>query len=159
MRSQYNLDMRLYVADTQIYIRTSGNISDEIATKPAQSCTATKRWKHRIYVYYPKQLIHAFITSRIDNGNYLLHGLPISTISHIQQIQNAAAGLITHTHMFTFYHTSAAKYAMAADKNGQFQDKCVDLFELLMTLLRNILQTFYTSILHHRHCVHHLGPY
>ena len=44
-----------------------------------------------------KQLVHAFIPSRLDNGNSLLYGLPTSTISHLQKIQNSTARLITRT--------------------------------------------------------------
>ena len=47
-----------------------------------------------------KQLVHAFITSRLDNGNYLLYDLPISTISHLLKIQNSAAKWITRTCKF-----------------------------------------------------------
>ena len=46
-----------------------------------------------------KQLIYAFITSRVDNGNSLLYGLRTSTIS-LQKIQNSAARLITRTRKF-----------------------------------------------------------
>ena len=47
-----------------------------------------------------KQLVHAFIASRLDNGNSLIYGLPTSTISHFQKIQNSAARLITRTRKF-----------------------------------------------------------
>ena len=47
-----------------------------------------------------KQLAHAFIASRLDNGNYLLYILTTSTISHLQKIQNSAARLITRTRKF-----------------------------------------------------------
>ena len=47
-----------------------------------------------------KQLVHAFIISGLDNENSLPHGLPISTISHLQKIQNSTASLITHTPKF-----------------------------------------------------------
>ena len=48
-----------------------------------------------------KQLVHAFITLRLDNVNYLLlYGLPTSTISNLQKIQSSAARLITHTRKF-----------------------------------------------------------
>jgi exonuclease III len=40
-------------------------------------------------------LIHAFVTSKIDNYNSLLFGLPKCLISKIQSVQNAAARIIT----------------------------------------------------------------
>ena len=42
-----------------------------------------------------EKLIHAFITSKIDNYNSLLFGLPKYSIDKIQYIQNAAARLVT----------------------------------------------------------------
>jgi hypothetical protein len=36
-------------------------------------------------------IIHAFVSSRLDNGNALLYGLPKSQISRLQRIQNTAA--------------------------------------------------------------------
>ena len=40
------------------------------------------------------KLIHAFVTSRIDNCNSLLIGLPTSEINRLQRLQNAAARLV-----------------------------------------------------------------
>ena len=41
------------------------------------------------------QLIHAFSTSRIDYCNSILYGLPDTTLSDLQRIQNAAARILT----------------------------------------------------------------
>ena len=42
-----------------------------------------------------EQIIHAFVTSRLDNGNALLYGLPQNQISRLQHIQNTAARVVT----------------------------------------------------------------
>ena len=42
-------------------------------------------------------LVHAFITSRLDSCNALLHGLPDDQVRRLQLIQNTAARLITRT--------------------------------------------------------------
>lgn len=44
-----------------------------------------------------ERLVHAFITSKLDSANSLLYGLPTILISHLQNVQNAAARIITGT--------------------------------------------------------------
>ena len=44
---------------------------------------------------YLNQIIHTFVTSRLDNGNALLYGLPQNQISRLQHIQNTAARVVT----------------------------------------------------------------
>ncbi|XP_073677283.1 uncharacterized protein [Garra rufa] len=42
-------------------------------------------------------VVHAFVSSRIDFCNALFIGLPASSISRLQYIQNSAARILTHT--------------------------------------------------------------
>ena len=42
-------------------------------------------------------VIHAFVTSRLDYCNSILHGLPSSELIKLQRVQNAAARLVTST--------------------------------------------------------------
>ena len=41
------------------------------------------------------QIIHAFITSRIDYCNSILYGMPDTILSNLQLIQNTAARILT----------------------------------------------------------------
>ncbi len=42
-------------------------------------------------------LVHAFVTSRLDNGNALLFDLPDTLLQKLQRVQNASARLVTRT--------------------------------------------------------------
>ena len=42
-----------------------------------------------------EQVVHAFITSRLDMANSLLYGLPQEQINRLQRIQNIAARVVT----------------------------------------------------------------
>ena len=42
-------------------------------------------------------LIHAYVTSRLDNGNALLFGLPETLLSRLQWVQNVTARLVSQT--------------------------------------------------------------
>ena len=44
-----------------------------------------------------EQIVHSFVTSRLDMGNSLLFGLPQDQINRLKRIQNAAARLVTLT--------------------------------------------------------------
>ena len=47
-----------------------------------------------------EKLVHALVTSRLDNGNALLFGLPDHLIKRLQSILNAAARLIMHARKY-----------------------------------------------------------
>ena len=44
-----------------------------------------------------EKLIHAFVSSRLDNGNSLLHGLPDVQTKRLQRVHNTAARILTLT--------------------------------------------------------------
>ena len=44
-----------------------------------------------------KTLVHSLVTSRLDYGNALLYGIPKSSLTRLQKVQNSAARLITRT--------------------------------------------------------------
>ena len=48
---------------------------------------------HRLH----EQLVHAFVTSRLDMGNALLSGITQAQLSRLQRFQNCAARLVTRT--------------------------------------------------------------
>ena len=49
---------------------------------------------------YTERLVHAFVTSKLDNWNALLYGLPSPQVEKIQRIQNSATRLVTNTKKF-----------------------------------------------------------
>ena len=53
--------------------------------------------RHLLSQNAAEQLIHAFITAKLDFCNSLLTGLPHGTIHRLQLVQNAAARLLTST--------------------------------------------------------------
>ena len=65
------------VKSCNIQLRSIGNIRKYLSSEAATN------------------LIHAFITSRLDNGNSLLFGLPDYLIEKLQRIQNNAARILT----------------------------------------------------------------
>ena len=66
--------------------------------KVAQSAHFAIRNIGRIRQYLDKssaeKLIHAFVTSRLDNCNILLYGMPKTQLNHLQRVQNIAARLV-----------------------------------------------------------------
>ena len=53
-----------------------------------------RRIRKRLSRDSPETLIHAFVSSRLQNCNILLYGLPQVQIDKIQRVQNAPARLI-----------------------------------------------------------------
>ena len=47
-----------------------------------------------------EKLVQAFITSKLDNANSLLYGLPKFLIDRLQNVQNAAARVVTRTRKY-----------------------------------------------------------
>ena len=55
-------------------------------------------------------LVHALITSRLDNGNALLYGITDQQLNKLQRVQNAAARMLTRTRKFD--HISPVLYRL-----------------------------------------------
>ena len=47
-----------------------------------------------------QSLVHAYVTSRLDYCNSLLHGLPNHLLERLQRVQNTAARMITRTRKY-----------------------------------------------------------
>ena len=58
------------------------------------------RIRHLLNQSQAEKLVHAFITSRLDYCNALLHGLPSTALLPLQTIQNSAARMITLTNRY-----------------------------------------------------------
>jgi hypothetical protein len=50
-------------------------------------------------------LVHAFITSKLDNCNSLLYGLPKFLIDRLQNVQNCAARMVTGSKKIRSYYS------------------------------------------------------
>ncbi len=61
-------------------------------------------------------VIHALISSRLDYCNSLYIGLPQSTLSRLQMVQNAAARFLTGTKGKGSYHPCPCLIALAPYK-------------------------------------------
>ncbi len=61
-----------------------------------------------------EQLIHAFITSKLDYCNALLYGLPITQIQRLQRLQNIAARIVTLSKKILPYYTNSTWPTLAA---------------------------------------------
>ena len=66
-----------------------------------RSCNFQLRNIGRIRQYITEDacrtLVNALVTSRLDYGNALLHGVPGNVLNRLQRIQNTAARIITRT--------------------------------------------------------------
>ena len=78
-------------------------MKDHVTAK-VKSCHVQLRTigKLRKYLSFEaaETLVHAFITSRLDNGNSLLYGLPDTQIQRLQRVQNTAVRILTRTRKF-----------------------------------------------------------
>lgn len=96
-----------HIIDTSSTARNIGAIFDENMHMTShinsicRSCYVHVRNISSIRPYLSRdateKLIHAFITSRLDNLNSLLLGLPDYQIKKLQKIQNIAARIVTRT--------------------------------------------------------------
>jgi hypothetical protein len=55
------------------------------------------RIRHLLSAEVAEQLVHAFVTARLDNCNSLLSGIPKTQLDRLQHIQNMAARIVTRT--------------------------------------------------------------
>ena len=100
------------VRNLGVYFDDKGLMKDNVK----QICKAASfrlwridRIRHLLDQNLTERLVHAFITSRIDYCNSLLHGLNKCALKPIQTIQNSAARLVTRSsrsqHITPILHT------------------------------------------------------
>ena len=65
-----------------------------------------------------EQVVHAFVTSRLDIGNALLYRLPMKQMQRLQKIQNWAARLIDAAMRYSHTTSIAKEVALAADSGA-----------------------------------------
>ena len=58
-------------------------------------------------------MVQALVTSRLDYGNVLLHGLPNTTISVLQRVQNTATRIYNTNAKTGSHHTSTPEITLA----------------------------------------------
>ena len=58
------------------------------------------RVRRYLSIHTTEQLIHAFVTIKLDNANALLYGLPKDQIGKLQRVLNSAARLLTGSHRY-----------------------------------------------------------
>ena len=90
-----------------IVVRNIGVTMDTHASMEAHVNNVSRAYYYHIYSigrircylsqYAAEQLVHAFITSKLDYCNALLCGLPSLLTQKLQRIQNAATRIITRT--------------------------------------------------------------
>ena len=111
----------LHIGDSEIHptdcARNIGAIFDSTMSMEKHVDTVCKSaWYHlrrigliRKYLdtAATKTLVHAFITSKLDNLNSLLYGLPDKLIGKLERVQNAAARLVSRTKKYD--HITAVK--------------------------------------------------
>ena len=104
-------DIHINIGDTSISpsktVRDLGVILDNNLTMTSHVNNVCRSASYAIYrigklrryldAENTEKLVHAFITSRLDNCNSILYGLPDKELNKLQRIQNAAARLVNQT--------------------------------------------------------------
>jgi hypothetical protein len=96
----HNVQTSKCVRNLGVLFDSSMLMKDQI-TSVVKGCNIQVRSIGRIRQYLSfeaaSNLIHAFISSRLDYGNSLLSGLPNNSLTKLQRVQNTAARILTKT--------------------------------------------------------------
>ncbi len=143
----YSKHLHIFLAFPNTYF---ASLKDQI-NAVVKSCNIQLRAIGQIRKYLSsdaaQHLIHAFITSRLDNGNSLLSGLPDTLIGKLQRVQNTAARILTKTPKFN-HITPILKelHWLPVDKRIQFKIllltfKCLN--NLAPAYLKELLEVYH----------------
>jgi len=121
----YNLTSRLgslsknlqpYVKNLGVHFDPSLHFDKQVNTVVKSSffhLRSVVKVKHFLSLKDLEIVIHALVSSRLDYCNSLYVGLPQSTLSRLQMVQNAAARLLTGTKKTGAYHSCSCFIALA----------------------------------------------